>query len=214
MEFSADIVWGCSVATQRINGGYFKEDVWNYNSAASFISKRANKTDVKGMLATQDFHDVTDEDIANGKAIRQYFCGYLLKEVSGTITNFGRQALRIAQMDTFTNRQLYEISIISCLPNQYHNEVSRKNIANVIRESTPLVGNKEDYIIGDLIIITCNFNNNYNKYRVQGRFGESFVDFWFNYGDGITAGDVIKIKGRIKQHRADGSTQLNYVKLI
>jgi hypothetical protein len=43
MKFTADQVWGCAAAAQRINGDYLKEDQWeNINDQARKI-KTANK---------------------------------------------------------------------------------------------------------------------------------------------------------------------------
>ena len=209
--FDADIVWGCAVAINRINKGYFKEDVWNHNGEAQFISKRANKKVVKEMLATQDFHSVTADDIAYGKDIRHYFNGYLLKEVSGKINDFERQALRIAQMDTFTNKQLLEFAIISCLPASMDRDKVRKKFNDDVFHSTPLVGDLGDYILAECTILKSYYNENYEKHRITGRMGESFVDFWFKHG--LSIGATVKIKGRIKAKRADNTTQLNYVRL-
>ncbi len=211
MTFDADIVWGCAVAINRINKGYFKEDIWNYNTNAHFISKRANKKVVKEMLATQDFHNVTEEDIAKGKELRHYFNGYLLKEVSGKINDFERQALRIAQMDEFTNRQLLEFAIISCLPASMDRDKARNQFKNDVFHSTPLVGDLGDYILAECTIIKSYYNENYERYRITGRMGESFVDFWFKQD--LLIGSTVKITARIKAKRADHTTQLSYVRL-
>ena len=213
MIFDADIVWGCAVAADRINGGYAKYDEWKYREDGdNFISRHANKTIVKNMLGLRDYSAVTEEDITVGKTLREYYKGYLLKQISGDITDFEDVVLAFAQTDTFTNKQLYAFAVISCLPADHKQTVNKNIIDRTIRESIPLLGDEGEQVIGELIIVKSTFVDNYDRYKISGRFGESFVDFWLKVG--FKVGEPVKIKGRIKQHRADGSTQLNYVKLI
>lgn len=212
MTFTADIVWGCAVAVDRINGGYFKEPVYDEDEDTPVIKTHPNKLLMRRWLAANTFDRVTDNDIEAGIELRHYFNGYLLKELSGKINDFERQALRLAQQNDFTSRDLLAFSIISCLPSSQRRDNENKALRQEIYHSTPLPGDISDYVTGDLIIVKSLFNFNYSKYKIVGRFGESFVDFW--YKEGFTVGDTVKIKGRIKRHREDGSAQLHYVKKV
>lgn len=213
-SFRADIVWGCAVAVDDINKGYCKTIEYTQDHVIDEprVSRNTNKSIVKTMLAEHDFADVTEEHIEKGKELRHYFNGWLLKEVAGTINEFEQGALRIAQMDYFTNRNLLEFSIISCLPATRRRTIERDDLKKQVRESTPLIGEEGDLLSGELIIVNSYYNTNYDKFHIKGRFGEAFVDFWFKQGFDIDA--EVQIKGRIKQHRSDNSTQLNYVRLI
>lgn len=212
--YSADIVWACAVAVDEFNQGYFKEDVWNINTENHFLSKRANKKMVREMLAKEDYYtivEVTDEHIEEGRVLRNYFNGYLLREIAGKINDFEKQALKLAQQDEFTNRSILEFSIISCLPNSARADKKYNELKQEIYHSTPLVGNKGDEVIGELTITRSKYNHNYDRYSTAGRFGGSFVDFWFKKG--FEVGEKVNIKGRIKAHRPDNTTQLHYVKI-
>ena len=213
MIFDAEIVWACAVAVNRRNDGYFKEDLLEYDSRGDArITKRANKLVVKNMLREQDYSSVTAADREEGIALRHHFTGYLLKEVAGTINDFEKTVLRISQMDELTSRNLLEFAIISCLPAAYLRDLDKQKLKREIFESTPIEGEYGDYILGDLIVVKSYYNINYDKHKITGRFGESFVDFWFK--EDLAMASTIKIKGKIKQHRPDGTTQLNYVKEI
>jgi hypothetical protein len=76
--------------------------------------------------------------------------------------------------------------------------------------SEQLLGQVGDPIAGDVTVLECRYNPNYNKFRVNARMGESFIDFWFTRA---LEGEV-RIKGKIKALRDDKTTQLNYVKLL
>jgi len=77
--------------------------------------------------------------------------------------------------------------------------------------SEQIQGAEGDRISGYLTVEQCRWNPNYAKFRVQGRMGESFVDFWFSRE--LLVGANLPIKAKIKRQRDDKSTQLNYVKV-
>jgi hypothetical protein len=212
MEFTADQVWGLAVAADRINGGYFKEDVYVMENQCRKRITQANKMMVKEWLRTGAVTEATAEDIEKGREARHYFNGFLLKELSGKINDFERQALSIAQMDEFTGRNMLEFAIISCLPNTMRNDQKRNDVARAIRESTQLVGNVGEVVQGDFEVVKSYYSQEYNKYRITAKLVDSFVDFWYNKN--LEQGALIKLKGKIKSVRGDNTTQLNYVKQI
>jgi len=63
--------------------------------------------------------------------------------------------------------------------------------------------------VGDITVISSRYNQNYNKYKINARMGESFIDFWFTK----ELSGELRIKGKIKSVRSDKTTQLNYVKI-
>jgi hypothetical protein len=209
--FTADQVWGLAVAADRINEGYFKEQQWGQSdSGESRLLKETNKAMVKYWLRNNNFTEATAEDIAKGQEIRNYFNGFLLKQISGKINEFEQQALRIAQMDEFTNRNMLEFAIVSCLPSVMIRDQSRNELAREVRHSTQLTGNVGDKIQGEIEIVKCYYSKDYDKYRVTAKLVDSFVDFWYN--SNLEAGDRISIKAKIKSVRGDNTTQLNFVK--
>ena len=209
--FTADQVWGLAVAADRINGGYFKEPVWGpSDSGEDRMLKDANKLMVKQWLRTGNFTVSTAEDIAKGQEIRNYFNGFLLKQIAGKINEFEQQALRIAQMDEFTNRNMLEFAIVSCLPSVMLRDQSRNDLAREVRHSTQLTGAVGDKIQGEIEVVKCYYSKDYDKFRVTAKLVDSFVDFWYN--SNLNVGDRISIKAKIKSVRGDNTTQLNFVK--
>jgi hypothetical protein len=212
--FTADQVWGLAVAADRINEGYFKEPVWtqpdNDLTGPMVLVKDANKLMVKHWLRTGNFTAATAEDIAKGQEIRNYFNGFLLKQISGKINEFEQQALRIAQMDEFTTRNMLEFAIVSCLPSVMIRDQSRNELAREVRTSTQLQGAVGDKIQGEIEVVKCYYSKDYDKFRVTAKLVDSFVDFWYN--SKLEAGDRVSIKAKIKSIRGDNTTQLNFVK--
>ena len=212
--FTADQVWGLAVAADRVNGGYFKEPVWSTPEDATppKVVKDANKLLVKQWLRTNNFTAASEADIEKGREVRNYFNGFLLKQISGKINEFEQQALRIAQMDEFTGRNMLEFAIVSCLPSVMIRDQSRNELAREVRASTQLQGEVGDKIQGEIEIVKSYYSQEYNKFRITAKLVDSFVDFWYNTN--IDAGSRVSIKAKIKSVRGDNTTQLNFVKRI
>jgi hypothetical protein len=205
--FTADHVWGLAVAADRINGGYVKADIYAEN--LDVVQKQANKTMVKGWLRNNQ-NPATAADVERGREVRNYFNGYLLKQISGKINDFESTALRIAQMDEFTGKNLLEFSVVSCLPSVMLRDQSRKELKTAISSSVQLAGSEGDKITGEIEVFKCDYNTTYDKFIVQARMGDSYVSFWF----GSRLEGVVNIRAKIKSHRGDNTTQLNFVKII
>jgi hypothetical protein len=208
--FTADQIWGLAVAADRINGGYFKEDVYVLENQCTKRITQANKLMLKEWLRNGAVTEATAEDIEKGREVRNYFNGFLLKQISGKINDFESQALRIAQMDEFTSRNLLEFAVVSCLPSVMIRDQSRNELAREVRFSTQLQGNVGDKIQGEIEVVKCFYSKDYDKFRVTAKLVDSFVDFWYN--SNLNAGDRISIKAKIKSVRGDNTTQLNFVK--
>ena len=207
--FTAEQVWGLAVEADRINDGYLKEDLWDAAEAGVRI-KTANKVLVKQWLREERQPSV--EDVEKGREIRHYFNGFLLKQISGKINDFERQALRIAQIDEFTSKNLLEFAIVSCLPSTQRRDVDKNALAAEVRNSTQLTGQVGDKIQGEIEIVKSYYSQEYNKFRITAKLVDSFVDFWYNTS--MDTGSRVSIKAKIKSVRGDNTTQLNFVKRI
>ncbi len=210
MEFTADQVWGLAVEADRINSGYVKDAVWGQSdSGESKLIKQANKVMVKQWL--RDNRQPSAEDAEKGREYRNFFNTYTMKALMGGLSDFDKQALRIAQMDVFTGKNMLEFAIVSCLPSTARREQERTELKREVYSSEQLVGNVGDVIRGDIEVISSRYNVNYNTHKIVARMGEAFVDFWFSQN--LDKGAVRTVQGKIKAVRGDKTTQLNFVKL-
>ena len=209
MKFTADQVWGCAAAAQRINEGYFKEDQWDTAEAGVKI-KTANKSLVKGWLRDEDYSQITAADIAAGQTARNHFKSYTFLAIAGRLNEFQTTAMQLAAKEEFTGRDIYDFAVISCLPSVAVRDVANSELKREIYTSEQLQGAVGDSIVGDITVISARFNPDYNKHKITARMGESFVDFWF----GKELEGTIRIKGKVKTQRGNKTTQLNYVKIV
>jgi hypothetical protein len=211
MQFTADQVWGLAVRADQQNEGYVKEPVYaatathgiDYNT----VIKQPNKVLVKTWL--RENAQPSTEEIELGQKYRTYFNTFTLKALTGKINDFEQTALKIAQKDEFTGRDMLDFAVISCLPSVARRDQAQTELKREIYQSEQLTGNVGDVIQGEITVINTRFNPEYNKYKIKARMGESFVDFWFSRE---LQGEC-RIKGKIKAQRGDKTTQLNFVKI-
>jgi hypothetical protein len=204
MEYSADQVWAIAVRVDRENGGYVKLPV--YAETLDVVKTEPNKVIVKEMIRNN--YQPTEEEVSAGREVRRYFNTFTMKLLAGKINEFEQTALKIAQKDVFTGRDMYDFAVVSCLPDVARKDAARTELKREIYASEQLVGNVGDRVQGLITVISCRYNQNYNKFRVQARMGEAFVDFWYSQ----ELEGELTIKGKIKAVRGDKTTQLNFVK--
>ena len=210
MQFTADQVWGLAVQADRINGGYFKEDQFAREENGETVKvKTANKVMVKQWL--REGLEAHVDDVEKGREYRKFFNGYTLKALMGGLSDFDRQALRIAQMDEFTGKNMLEFAIISCLPSSARREQERTELKRELFTSVQLEGDIGEVIRGDIEVVGCSFSSVYSKFKIKARMGEAFVDFWF--GTPLDKGVTRTVQAKIKAVRGDKTTALNYVKI-
>jgi hypothetical protein len=210
MQFTADQVWGLAVRADQQNEGYCKEPVFaatathgiDYNQKI----KEANKILVKQWL--RENLQPTAEEITQGQEYRRYFNTFTMKLLTGKINDFEQTALKIAQKDEFTGRDMLDFAVVSCLPSVARRDQQRTDEKREIYHSEQLSGSVGDTVVGDITVIRSRFNPEYNKWKIYARMDESFVDFWFH----TAIEGNHRIKAKIKQHRGDKTTALNYVK--
>ena len=208
MQFTAEQVWACAAAAQRINGGYLKEDQRDHHTG--LVVKTANKLLVKDWLRTNDYSQITAADTAEGIRARNHFKSYTLLAIAGRLNEFQTTAMQLAAKEEFTGRDMYDFAVISCLPSVSLRDAANAELKREIYTSEQLHGAEGDRIQGEVTVINTRFNPDYNRFKVRGRMGESFVDFWF----GSALEGTVNIKAKIKSQRGDKTTQLNYVKVL
>ena len=208
MQFTAEQVWACAAAAQRINGDYLKEDQRDHHTG--LVVKTANKLLVKDWLRTNNYSLVTAADILAGQTARNHFKSYTLLAIAGRLNEFQETAMKLAAKEEFTGRDMYDFAVISCLPSVALRDAANAELKREIYTSEQLHGAEGDRIQGEVTVINTRFNPDYNRFKVRGRMGESFVDFWF----GSALEGTVNIKAKIKSQRGDKTTQLNYVKVL
>lgn len=210
--YPVGLAWAAAAAAHRINGGYVKDSEWDYEQSPPVIKREANKLMVKRWLAVGDQSHITPDDVIRGEDVRSHFNSYMFLAIAGRLNDFQQQAYKIAQMTQITDRNSLELAVMSCLPMVCEKDQAKKEFMRQLRESTQLTGELGSMVEGEITVLSSRYNVNFNKYRIQAKMVDSFIDFWYNTS--IDVGTVLKIKGKIKAVREDNTTQLNYVKKV
>jgi len=210
MQFTAEQIFTLAATAHRINSGYFKDSQWS--SDGQCMIREANKQMIKRWVREGYCGEETDEDRSAGQLVRDHFRAYMFLAIAGQLNDFQQQAYRLSQKESFTARDSLELAIVSCLPLIRERDLSRKEFMQQLRNSPQLRGAKGDRVEGEFVVTGTRYNLNFNKYKVSGKMGGSFVDFWF--GEAPAVGSAMQIRGKIKAQCEDNSTQLNYVKII
>lgn len=215
-KYSPEQIFGMAMAAHRINGAYLKENEYDIVDVLGYqehrLRREANKIMIKRWVQSNDLAAVTEEDREKGAVIRNHFRGYMFLAIAGKLNDFQQQAYKISEKAEFSQYDSLELAIAASLPSIYERDRARKEFMEQLRASTQIRGAVGERVEGEITVLDSRFSLNYCKYRVQAKLGQSFVDFW--YPTALAAGTTVKIRGKIKVHRDDRSTQLNYVKIL
>ena len=197
-----------AVAADRINGGYVKHP--EYGDANELnILRRANKYMVMDHCRGVNQLAVTDTDRDTAKEMLTHFRGYVMLQLAGKLNDFQQTVLTVISNDEISFRTQYECSIVSCLPKVYRVDQEKREIDQKKRSSTVI---DTDNFRGEIIVEACRYSVYYGKFRITARTENKIMDFW--YRESLENGMPYSIKGKVKARRGDGTTQLNYVKII
>ena len=203
-NYEADKVWAAAVAAYRLNKGYIK------STEPTVPGQKTNRQIMEELLSedTQLFQ----EDIDEGRRVRQYFNGLTFKVLEGkTLTPFLQNAMEIANKDQITDN--LGIGTIASLPATYTKMTSRDSIENKIKWARGgFIGSIGEKTKQHVEVIKQIWSQNWNTWYYTVLNKEDQVLF-FAYKGELKIGDCVTIEGKIKSHR-DNSTQLSHVKVI
>lgn len=207
-EYTAEQVWAAACAANRINGSYIK-----YEDFREHGPVRLRNRDLMMLVLRES--SATAEDIEMGVAARQYFQGLLLKQLTGKINSFEQSSLACAGKDSIMDNDYLTLSIIASLPASYSRGLERdrsKEEMSYILENSSHIGQLGDKIyLPDVQVLRSVYSINYNTHFITGVSDKNVV--FFAYKEPLTIGAKVNISGRTKQHRDQGQTQLNRVKI-
>lgn len=203
-SYSADKVWAAAVIAHRVNKGYIKA------TELTVPGQKTNRQIMEELLS--EGMELFQEDIEEGRSVRQYFSGLTFKVLEGKVlTPFLRSAMEIASKDTITDN--FGVATIASLPASYSKMNARDSVDRRIKWAMGgFVGQVGDKTIQTVEIVKQLWSNNYNTWYFTGINDEDQVLFFAHKGN-FEIGDCVTIEGKVKSHR-ENSTQLSHVKVI
>ena len=207
-------VFAAACAAQRLNKGFYKEDFCRHVPGGKDERVLANKNLTVELLKDRAYL-VTDNDREEAVAVRGYWQLKLFSVLAETAGPYEKSAVEVAGRNTVFESEWFKSGLIASLPNGYDRGV-RMDKVNEIKEEAKFygqhIGAVGGRVEGTVLILNCVYSKNYDTYYVTGKVAENLV--MFASKTKIAEDAEFKIKGRIKQHRDNNVTQLNYVKLL
>jgi hypothetical protein len=211
--YSADTIWGAAAYAHRINGGYFKDGVWDVNQETGTQTrlKESNRDLVKQVLADQSL--ITDQDRAFGIQARDFLAQQLtLKTLKGPVSDFDRSLSGVVGRDEFTSADRLEIAITASQISAYERAIKELATAERIDRSKGYLADVGAKVQARVEITRVVYSQNYGVHFISG-ITDTNQPVFFSYRERYDTGTWISIKGTVKAHRPD-ATQLSRVRVI
>lgn len=215
-KYTISDTWAAACAANRINGGYHKDAVyeWNETERRNVLVLRKNRDVMMEFLA--DPTHLTVDDIERGEHCRQFLENDLtfrtLKGKTGEFDNAIRKVLAVK--DHFDNHfHKYELAIVACLPQSVERTEIRQNSNNRVQFATGgFVGEIDSKVECQIEVLNSQFSKQYNVYWVRG-ITDADQAVYFSSKESYDPGTHLSIKGTVKAHK-ENLTQLNRVKVL
>ena len=203
-NFLAEDVWTASAYAYRISGNQYIKAIM------PGVSNHTNRE--KMMTALLDNMLFEEQDVEQGKKLRQYFQTLTFKVMKGSsMSDFQKSAMQVAEKATIISN--FDFSVIASLPATYAKMTSRDEVDRRINWARGgFIGSIGDKTTEKIEIIKKLWSNNYNTWYFTGINDKDQVLFFAHKGD-FEIGTSVTIEGKVKSHR-DNSTQLSHVKVI
>lgn len=216
-------VFAMACAAQRMNGQYVKETHTLYEndspwlpdgSEAPFRVIKANKVLLREWIASNNLAEVTDGDRSEARAVQAYWQLKLFNVLNETANDYEKAAVASAGAETIDSYDHKSIGIIASLPQAYERGMARDQRLEARQDAAAIsqhFGRVGDAVTGQVRIIDCVYSQNWLCYYITGQFNGNMI--MFSFKDKVDVGQIFNIKGKVKKHRDENVTQLNYVKL-
>ena len=238
--YNTELVLQASVAAQRFNGAYVKEDETKYHKPNHqptkwIVTKASNKSLVyflvTGELPSYGYHpqrhdflnsikiEITMDDKCLAEDIKLHFQGKLFEALGGKLNEYVENIWK-----TLDTEQVpaYGVGLLCSTPSAYYRDLNKENIEDTVLENcaNEYIGSTGDKIEGSVKIINAFYSKNYESYIYTGIYENKFlVNFW-NGNELAKNNETINIKAKIKRlglskfYNGAWETSLNYVKKV
>jgi hypothetical protein len=216
VSYAMSDVWASACAAQRINSGYFKDIVWEWNEVKNrnMVVKRKNRELMMELLEHPE--RLLVEDVEQGEELRHWLQNDLtFRALKSQLTEFDTATRKcLAVKDRFyTVSERYELAVVAALPNVMLKAKAREAAQDRLSTTSgELIGNVGDKIQLNVEVIRTVFSKNWNVNFVTAVTADNQAVF-FSYRQDLTVGHFHTIRGSVKAHK-DGQTQLNRVSII
>jgi hypothetical protein len=209
-SYTLDDVLVMSCAVQRINGGYVKNQSYDYHTEKTTF---ANKDLVRNALATANTTPMIttlpeDEELAN--QVKGWMRNLMLQVIGGNESGYIQNLFQFSQLAEVEN--MYQLATLASAPSAFlRNQERRKEDKMLFGKDNVLPNQIGEKVELEVTPVRCNFSKNWEVFFVTAIVDDSTV--FFSQKNAIETGTPIRIKATVKDHK-ENRTQLNRVKII
>ena len=217
-KYPTDLIFAASAAADRVNQGeYIKPGYSSYEIAdADNLPQPQSKLPNKQLMVDflLDQRKITAEDHERGNEIRTHYKALTFEILKGKkLNDFQTKVLSLVDLDEISER---DIATIACLPFLFAKDQARRNVDSRFREcKSEYVGVVGTKVIVSMEILKASYSTTYSCYFISGITKDNFSVFFAtsNWGPNMVVGNTITVSGKVKAHRDDWVSQLNYTKI-
>ena len=214
--YSVGDVWGAACHAQRINGAYFKEDLWHWPSETATAMQLQRKSNRNIMIEALDNpFMITDEDRAAGVECLKFISNDMtFRALQNKLRDFDSSVMKITAVTDrfFPQMHRLELATVACLPNSYQRALKRIEEQDRLGQTAGYIGTVGDKVTINVDIVRCVFSQKWNTYYATAITANNETVF-FSIREPLNTGTLLSVQGTVKAHR-DGQTQLNRVKVL
>lgn len=215
-KFSVSDVWAAACAADRVNGGYFKEFVFQQViGQPPKLIKRKNRDIMMEFLANPD--QLLVEDVERGEQVRNFLQNDLtFRTVKGKLNEFDNAVSKCLVVkdyfDSFNHK--YELAVVASLPASAARTEARQNVEQRIKFARGgYVGTIGEKVQLNAEVLSVTRSKEFNIYWIRCITDQDQI-IVFSNKESFDAGTHFTVQGKVKAHRDDNLTQLNYVKVL
>ena len=217
-KYSVSDVWAAACAANRINGGYHKESVYEWNEVEGInkLVLRKNREIMMEFLANPD--RLLVEDVEAGEQCLGFLQNDLtFRTLKGKTNDFDRSVRQVLAVQDHFNSigNRYELAVVACLPASWKRATERQNKDERLADCRGgFVGAVGDHVMFDIEVISCGKSKEFPIYWITA-INDADQPVMFSNKEAWDVGTHLTIKGKVKAHvQRTNLTQLNYVKVL
>jgi len=215
-KYPVDLVWAAAVAAHRINDNrYIKATEWDTQAEPPVVKYRTNREVFAELLANPDRLDAGD--IQAGQECLDWIRGdFTVKALKGQLSDFDLSVQKViaVESDFDSNLDRLALAVVPCLPSSQARGQARAESDSRLRQTVNQhVGIVGDKITLDIEVLRTSYSQNFNTWFVTAVDTENHSVF-FSYRAPLDAGVKVKVRGTVKAHRDNATTQLNRVTVL
>lgn len=213
IKYPTDILFAAAAYAVRINAGYLKINEYapfDYQKGTGGeLIKRTNKEVLLSALADQSL--LTPDDLEQGRLTRQFCQGLIMRQlVHGNLSDYHKKLMECANED---EGRIADAGIVAYAPVMYSATAKREAITdrlqNADRDYVSTPGEKVKLMVE---VIRSSYSQQYNCFFITAITEDNKAVF-FSFKRGLELNQKYSIEGKVKAHKPDFQTQLNYVKI-